>query len=120
MDFVKYIVSEFKSRRLSKADAASLLGQFASGKSVDGVGASACISPLLHKNTSTFEQIAYTSVLRGDEFFIASHRVNGRRLLPGVDNGRLPFPVPVELLDVGKDLFGRSVDLDVIGDLVHG
>ena len=44
----------------------------------------AYIHPLLHQNTSDFYEQRYTSTFTGEEFFLADHTVNGRRVLPGV------------------------------------
>ncbi|MES2739634.1 MAG: SDR family NAD(P)-dependent oxidoreductase, partial [Pseudomonadota bacterium] len=42
------------------------------------------LHPLLHANTSTFDEQRYTTVLTGHEYFLADHLVQGRRVLPGV------------------------------------
>src|SRR5262249_50345709 len=44
----------------------------------------AALHPLLHQNTSNFTQQRFTSSFTGEEFFLADHRVNGRRVRPGV------------------------------------
>ncbi|TAL50494.1 MAG: SDR family NAD(P)-dependent oxidoreductase, partial [Methylovulum sp.] len=45
---------------------------------------SAYLHPLLHQNTSDLIAQRYSSVFTGQEFFIADHQVQGRKLLPGV------------------------------------
>ena len=42
------------------------------------------LHPLLQQNTSDLTRQRYTSSFTGDEFFLADHRVNDRRILPGV------------------------------------
>ncbi len=42
------------------------------------------LHPLLHENDSRLQQQAYASRFSGEEFFLADHRVRGRKLLPGV------------------------------------
>jgi polyketide synthase PksM len=42
------------------------------------------IHPLLHKNTSDFSDQCFNSIFTGQEFFLADHVVNGKKVLPGV------------------------------------
>src|SRR5262249_22257955 len=42
------------------------------------------LHPLLHENTSDLEEQRFSSRFHGREFFLADHRVRGRRTLPGV------------------------------------
>jgi polyketide synthase PksL len=79
IDFVEYVVSELKSKKLSKSDALSLIKQF----SVRTASAPV-LHPLLHSNTSDLGRQSYDSIFTGEEFFLSDHRVNGQRLLPGV------------------------------------
>lgn len=79
-DFVKYVVSELKSKRLSKTDALGLIKQFSSRPSHAG----AALHPLLHRNTSDLTQQSYTSSFTGDEFFLRDHRIQGKKVLPAV------------------------------------
>ena len=56
---------------------------------IDGVAARgesgvAMLHPLLHRNVSDLSRQAYRSVFSGNEFFLADHRVAGRRVLPAV------------------------------------
>ncbi|MCQ4163477.1 SDR family NAD(P)-dependent oxidoreductase, partial [Tahibacter harae] len=46
-------------------------------------GAASHLHPLLHSNTSDLHEQRYSSTFAGDEFFLADHRIGGRRLLPG-------------------------------------
>lgn len=47
-------------------------------------GGGPILHPLLHSNTSRLGQQRYASNFRGDEFFLADHRVQGRPVLPAV------------------------------------
>lgn len=82
IDFVEYIVSELKNKKLTKDQAASLLRQFKK-QSTASVRASA-IHPLLHQNTSNFDQQRYRTSFIGDEFYLVDHQVQGQKVLPGV------------------------------------
>ncbi|MEH2062927.1 MAG: SDR family NAD(P)-dependent oxidoreductase [Nostoc sp.] len=42
------------------------------------------IHPLVHKNTSNLAEQRFSSTFSGQEFFLADHRVNGEKMLPGV------------------------------------
>lgn len=42
------------------------------------------LHPLLHKNTSNFKEQRFSTTWTGDEFFLADHKVNKERILPGV------------------------------------
>ena len=79
IDFVEYVVSELKQKRLSKADALALIKQF-SQRSAKG----SVLHPLLHRNTSDLGRQSYASTFTGGEFFLRDHRVQQRLLLPGV------------------------------------
>jgi polyketide synthase PksN len=87
IDFIEYVVSELRSRRLSKAEAAALVRQFSHRppSSTDG----AWIHPLLHRNASDLSEQRYQSTFTGEEFFLADHQVRAdgqpaARVLPGV------------------------------------
>ncbi len=80
-DFVKYIVAELKSKRLSKADAIGLIKQFSSRPAQAG---SAAMHPLVQANTSDLYQQSYTTRFTGEEFFLRDHQIQGRKVLPGV------------------------------------
>src|SRR2546428_8376993 len=87
IDFIEYVVSELKSKRLSKTNAAALVRQF-SHRSSSSVAASV-IHPLLHRNTSDLSEQRYSSTFTGEEFFLADHQVKadggtGQKVLPGV------------------------------------
>ena len=42
-----------------------------------------CLHPLVHQNTSTLDVQRFTSTFTGNEFFLADHQVDGKRLMPG-------------------------------------
>ena len=42
------------------------------------------LHPLCQENTSSLKEQRFTSVFTGSEFFLNAHRVNGRKILPGV------------------------------------
>src|SRR5262245_15478704 len=86
-DFIEYVVAELKSKRLSKADAATLIRQFSRRPSDSA--ATSVIHPLLHRNTSDLSEQRYSSTFTGEEFFLADHQVEvddqaRQKVLPGV------------------------------------
>ena len=55
------------------------------------------LHPLLHENTSNLTVQRFSSRLHGEEFFLADHRVSGRRTLPGMASWKWhgpPFAAP--------------------------
>ncbi|SYX83886.1 SDR family NAD(P)-dependent oxidoreductase [Paenibacillus alvei] len=44
----------------------------------------AWIHPLLHRNTSHLSELRFSTTFTGEEFFLSDHKVQGRRVLPGV------------------------------------
>ncbi|MES2824534.1 MAG: SDR family NAD(P)-dependent oxidoreductase [Pseudomonadota bacterium] len=42
------------------------------------------LHPLVHSNTSNFNQQSYSSTFSGEEFFLKDHEVHGQKVLPGV------------------------------------
>ncbi|RYZ89429.1 MAG: hypothetical protein EOO68_25445, partial [Moraxellaceae bacterium] len=88
IDFIEYVVSELKSKRLSKTNALSLIKQFSFNSSSNAKAP--IIHPLLHVNTSDLGQQSYSSTFTGEEFFLADHQIktideqSGRKVLPGV------------------------------------
>jgi polyketide synthase PksN len=61
----------------------------AAGSVGGGPAGAACLHPLLHRNTSTFERQCYSSELGDQEFFLRDHQVsldgkNRRKVLPAV------------------------------------
>ncbi|HXH10353.1 MAG TPA: SDR family NAD(P)-dependent oxidoreductase [Alphaproteobacteria bacterium] len=42
------------------------------------------LHPLLQRNTSDFYEMRFSTTFSGREFFLADHRIQGRRILPGV------------------------------------
>lgn len=81
-DFIEYVLSELKSKRLSRDHATSLLRQF-TGHS-PGAGNMGYLHPLLHQNTSDLDGQRFRCRFHGREFFLADHRVQGASLMPGV------------------------------------
>ncbi len=51
---------------------------------MDPPRAAPVLHPLLHANTSNLDGLRLSARLRGEEFFLADHVVQGRRVLPGV------------------------------------
>ncbi|WP_052752824.1 SDR family NAD(P)-dependent oxidoreductase [Kordia zhangzhouensis] len=87
IDFIEYVVSELKQKRLSKGNALSLIKQFSQHTNKNGTGEA--IHPLLHTNTSDFYQQSYRSIFNGTEPFLADHQVKittdaYKKILPGV------------------------------------
>ncbi|WP_206412571.1 SDR family NAD(P)-dependent oxidoreductase, partial [Lysobacter enzymogenes] len=80
IDFVEYVVSQLKSKKLARADALALIREYARPR---GAGADK-LHPLLHRNVSDLERLAFASDFDGSEFFLRDHRVRGQRVLPGV------------------------------------
>ncbi|MEJ2124873.1 MAG: polyketide synthase dehydratase domain-containing protein, partial [Alphaproteobacteria bacterium] len=81
MDLITYILNEAKNKRIEKMDAARLIHQC---KSFPQPHDAPHLHPLLHRNTSTVFELGFGTTLRGDEFFLADHVVQGKRVLPGV------------------------------------
>lgn len=81
-DFIEYVVSELKSKRLSKVNALSLIKQF-SVKAQSKASTQHTLHPLLHSNTSNFAQQSYTTQFSGDEQFLKDHVIYGDKILPG-------------------------------------
>jgi polyketide synthase PksL len=82
IDFVEYVVSELKSKKLSKNDALALIKQFALRSSVGTK--TFYIHPLLHRNTSDLSCQKYSTTLTGEEFFLKDHQVQDQKILPAV------------------------------------
>ncbi|MFS0873157.1 SDR family NAD(P)-dependent oxidoreductase [Paenibacillus xylanilyticus] len=51
---------------------------------VETAGIQSVLHPLLHQNTSDFAEQRFSSTFTGEEFFLNDHRVQGKRVLPGV------------------------------------
>ena len=101
VDFVEYVVSELKSKRLGKANALELIRQFFGRPT-----ASARLHPLVHLNVSTLTQQRYRTQLTGDEFFLRDHRV---RMPTGSAVGVLPGVAYLEM--------ARAAIADAVPDL---
>jgi acyl transferase domain-containing protein/non-ribosomal peptide synthetase component F/acyl carrier protein/SAM-dependent methyltransferase len=85
MDFLQYVLQEVKSRRLDRAQALEFVRQFHEGTGAGAAAAEAgALHPLLQRNTSTLSEQRFSTRFGGDEFFLADHVVQGRRVLPGV------------------------------------
>jgi polyketide synthase PksN len=54
------------------------------GSAPNQAGGSAQLHPLVHRNVSTLQQAGFATALTGNEFFLADHRVQGQKVLPGV------------------------------------
>ena len=80
-DFLQYILYEVKNKRLAKIDAIDLIRQFQTQVISEK---SDLIHPLLHKNISDLSSQQFSSTFTGQEFFLADHVVQGKRVLPGV------------------------------------
>ncbi|MBP6800303.1 MAG: SDR family NAD(P)-dependent oxidoreductase, partial [Zoogloea sp.] len=84
MNLISYILSEVKNKKLSRAEAAELIGQL-QARTVGGTASSVpLLHPLVQSNSSTLEGQRYSSTFTGEEFFLAQHVVQGRKVLPGV------------------------------------
>ncbi|HEY3093970.1 MAG TPA: beta-ketoacyl synthase N-terminal-like domain-containing protein, partial [Vicinamibacterales bacterium] len=101
VDFIEYVVSELKSKRLGKAGALELIRQFFERRTND-----AKLHPLLHRNVSTLTQQRYRTRLGGDEFFLRDHRV---RMPDGVVAAVLPGVAYLEI--------ARAAVADAVPDL---
>lgn len=73
IDFVEYVISELKSKKLSRENAISLIRHFSLESASPTT--SSVIHPLLHTNISDIYQQCYRSSFSGDEFFLSDHRI---------------------------------------------
>ena len=69
-------------------------------------GATGFLHPLVHRNTSDFEEQRYTTTFTGTEFFLADHRVHGQRVLPAAAS--LEMARAAVELALGHDAFHLS------------
>ncbi|MGN6150477.1 MAG: SDR family NAD(P)-dependent oxidoreductase, partial [Lysobacteraceae bacterium] len=104
VDFVEYVVSELKSKRLGKAGALELIRQFSVRRT-----APEQLHPLVHRNVSTLTQQRYRTHLRGDESFLRDHRV---RMPSGAAVGVLPGVAYLEM--------ARAAVVDAVPELADG
>ena len=104
VDFVEYVVSELKSKRLGKAGALELIRQFSGRRT-----ATAQLHPLVHRNVSTLTQQRYRTQLGGGEFFLRDHRV---RMPSGAAMGVLPGVAYLEM--------ARAAVVDAVPELAEG
>jgi acyl transferase domain-containing protein/acyl carrier protein len=104
VDFVEYVVSELKSKRLGKAGALELIRQFSGRRT-----APEQLHPLVHRNVSTLTQQRYRTHLGGGEFFLRDHRV---RMPSGAAVGVLPGVAYLEM--------ARAAVVDAVPELADG
>jgi Polyketide synthase dehydratase len=106
VDFVEYVVSELKSKRLVKANALELIRQFFGRQATP-----ARLHPLVHLNVSTLTQQRYRTQITGDEFFLRDHRVRmpSNSLASGSAVGVLPGVAYLEM--------ARAAIADAVPDL---
>src|SRR5580698_5261001 len=88
-DFIEYVVSELKSKRLSKESALSILNQFYRRGHGPREHGAPVLHPLLHENTSDLSQQSYSTRFSGEEFYLTDHRVvmgagEAQKVLPAV------------------------------------
>ncbi len=67
------------------------------------------IHPLLHSNTSDFFSQRFTSEFSGDEFFLAGHVVNGKKVLPGV--AYIEMAITAAKLAMGENVDNPNLSL---------
>ena len=61
------------------------MGRERKEKSWEGSGNSVKkLHPMLHENTSDLMEQRFSSVFTGEEFYLEDHKVNGKKMLPGV------------------------------------
>ena len=78
--FVKNIVRDLNSGKLTKPEALSLLRTLQENSNHGRQK----LHPLVHVNTSDLLEQRFTSTFTGEEFFLRDHLVNGKRVLPEV------------------------------------
>jgi len=129
IDFIEYVVSELKSKRLSKKNTLALIKQFSSHSA--SKTKAAAIHPLLHENTSILSQQSYSSTFTGNEFFLADHQVNlgGEltvKILPGVAyleiaraaiEQAMPFPSAGTCLEINNIVWLQPVIVPDTADI---
>ncbi|HEX6095443.1 MAG TPA: SDR family NAD(P)-dependent oxidoreductase [Thermoanaerobaculia bacterium] len=59
-------------------------GEAIPGDSRPAVASTAVLHPLVHRNSSTFEEQKFSTRFSGEEFFLADHVVETQKILPGV------------------------------------
>ncbi|MBT2288313.1 SDR family NAD(P)-dependent oxidoreductase [Paenibacillus albidus] len=79
-DFLQYVLTEVKNKRVDKEDAIAWIEQF---QTADTVREQHNLHPLLHENTSNLSEQRFSSTFSGGEPFLRDHIVNGQPLLPG-------------------------------------
>jgi polyketide synthase PksM len=81
MDLLNYILNEVKHKRIGKSEAVGLIRQYRTRFSAE---AASTAHPLVQRNTSDLSEQRFSARLTGNEFFLADHVVQGKRVLPGV------------------------------------
>ncbi|MES2741333.1 MAG: SDR family NAD(P)-dependent oxidoreductase, partial [Pseudomonadota bacterium] len=84
----------------------------AAGQAVAVGGAAAALHPLVHANTSDLSEQRYSTTLTGQEYYLADHLVQGRRVLPGV--AQLEMARAAVALALGRHADGAHVELSDI------
>nr|WP_255298241.1 SDR family NAD(P)-dependent oxidoreductase [Brevibacillus dissolubilis] len=84
----RYWVTQVESANSPLPKAAVNTASASASKALDIIPATVArattLHPLLHENTSDLSEQRYSSTFTGQEFFLADHVVNGRKVLPGV------------------------------------
>ena len=108
INFIEYVVTEFKSKRLSKQNALDLIKQFSSKSQKKSVVES--LHPLLHKNISNLAQQAFESSFTGEDFFLNEHQVR----LSGSENSAPEKVLPgVAYLEMARAAIAESSGMDI-------
>jgi polyketide synthase PksN len=81
IDFLQYILSEVKNKKITKKDGIDLVRQYQSRNTPQYRD---YIHPMLHQNTSDFSEQRFSSVFTGREFFLKDYVIKGQTVLPGV------------------------------------
>lgn len=81
IDFLQYVLSEVKKKRISKKDGIDLVRQYQNRSTPQYRD---YIHPMLHQNTSDFSEQRFSSIFTGQEFFLRDHVIKGQTVLPGV------------------------------------
>ncbi|XXT21474.1 SDR family NAD(P)-dependent oxidoreductase [Sorangium sp. So ce429] len=65
------------------------------------------LHPLVQRNTSSFDGLRFSSTLRGNEFFLSDHVVQGKKVLPGVCYLEMARAAARACLELGGEAEGR-------------
>ena len=109
IDFIEYIVSEIKSKRISKLNALSLIKQFSGN--LAGTRNGRVIHPLVQINTSDFEQQSFQTILSGQDVFLKDHQVQLKETLE--NNGTATPILPgVAYLEMARAAFINALPVE--------